>query len=414
MYAAEFHAVRAANGLGPSRVLPPPRNSQPQSHTHVQQPLMSREATINAARSLQGRNVDTAARRNVTTVRPTDTSNGGEGDEPPPPPYTRQDPEPDATRQLQERLAAEEERAEFSAPPGPPPTSSTPTAQTSQRPPSPLTAEEREIREQSEMEEAQRQSAMEKEKYELEEAVRLSLQAAAGYQTEGAGPSRPSLQPGGEDSDSRRASSYQPYAQRQVEDDAVGPPAHRRTISDAAGMGRPVDTTVLQDQMEHLSIPSDWQQSPTVATPQDSIMDRPELMSMSQAPLEPVRTGMRSNNPFLSAAERAASSSQPPPLPARAPTLVQTPTGTGSSHTIYEAPSGPPPPSKFLSPQNTATTSYPPPTGPPPMAGPSRQMSMAGRRGDLSRQLTEKGGENPLEMLRNFDTVFLGSSLASR
>lgn len=409
LYASEFHAVRNATGLPPSRYLPAPNRTQLQNHTSGQQPLMSRAATVNAARSMQGRNVEAVARRNVTTVRPTAAA-PEDGDEPPPPPYTRQDPEPEATRVLQDQLAAQEEQTQFSAPPGPPPNTAASAAPA--RAASPLTAEEREIREQSEMEEAQRQSALEKERFELEEAVRLSLEETQDFSSQGAGPSRPSMYSGGKDSDSRRASSYQPLAQRAVDNDVSGPPVHRRTTSDAAQSGRP-NTNSLRDQMANLSIPNDWQASPA-ASRQDSLMDRPDSSYISQAPLEPMRTGMQSNNPFLSAAERASATQQPPPLPARNSNMPQMPTASGSSHTIYEAPEGPPPPPKVMSPQHTASTSYPPPSGPPSTAGPSRQMSMAGRRGDLSRQLTEKGAENPLEMLRSFDTVFLSKSQASR
>lgn len=103
-YAESFHAVRAEYRLPPSRVLP--------SSTIT--PL---SPTISRLSSQQRRSPPRSPRR--STERRTSTSSAAlppefqvrpapaPEDELPPPPYARQDPEPDSTRLLQERLAAE-------------------------------------------------------------------------------------------------------------------------------------------------------------------------------------------------------------------------------------------------------------------------------------------------------------------
>jgi hypothetical protein len=172
--------------------------------------------------------------RTASTYRPAPQAvNPEDSEEPPPPPYASEDPEPDATRDLQVRLAAEAQAAgnlnlpEASArnetehensegqgnnnaqngesgrpsqstpttvvhapPPGPPPTHSPPAgpppassiqrqeSRRSEHHPStpPTDPEEARILEESQLEEVMRISrASERERLELEEAMRLSL-----------------------------------------------------------------------------------------------------------------------------------------------------------------------------------------------------------------------------------------------
>jgi hypothetical protein len=267
-----------------------------------------------------------------TTTRPTQTIRpaADPADEPPPPPYSRQDPDPDATRVLQEQLAvtAVVEQAE-------------PSVNTDTTAP----AEDRERR-------------------ELEEAMRLSLLAERQIGLD--------RETSDEDRAARRISN--------PETTITSPQPHRRTVSDAA---RPTES--LTNQMDQMRIPGDWHDAPAPApaltTPTRTTSTRGNELAPA---LSPIRTG--SNNPF------AKMLSSPTPT-----SLTQTnnpfadPPRAGSSRTIYAPPPGPPPghPAARSSSVSGSATATP------------RNVD------DLHRTLTRNGGENPIEILRKYDTVIL-------
>jgi hypothetical protein len=344
-YAQLFIAVRAEKRLPPSSVL---TGIAPHSHlsrtntnisTHTgpslqEQYLLSpnnrhphRRAASSA--SVPSSRTNTSAvtapaspSRTASTYRPAPQAvNPEDSEEPPPPPYASEDPEPDATRDLQIRLAAEaqaEGRLNLpeassgtgwntnsntggpeggenssnaqenstsnintnspntgggqsqttvihSPPPGPPPTASLQRHESrrSEHHPStpPTDPEEARIWEESQLEEAVRLSrASERERLELEEAMRLSLaESEAQSQTQG----MPPVFEEQDDHDSsgpssRRQSSYTPSGQLEG--------SHRRTTSDTYahnqsnyGKGLGSDLKNATSGMDHLTIPDTWQ-----------------------------------------------------------------------------------------------------------------------------------------------------------
>jgi hypothetical protein len=384
-------------------------------------------------------------------VRPTTE----EGDEPPPPPYARQDPEPEQTRILQERLAAEAEAAGTLTPSSAQPDVASPArsthslSQPARRPPSPAAEPDdpdvARVWEESQYDEAKRMSlAAERERQELEEAMRLSLAEAEAM---GVAPSvaGPSSRPGGMPGGSAGPSAF-----------VVEDVSHRRTASE--GTGHRPD---LAGDMAGLRIPGDWESSV-------------EDLSGSHlpAPMQPQRTGaavLQSKNPFLSPQEREEAATVEgatnsihalaPGLTSRtdsASNMRQTSSSSlrdtpGSSRTMYAPPLGPPPGSKPLPTVPTvAEPTYAPPAGPPPAhlrspsatelprlpprvspsafpwdneggfgsplsspmqaPGPARtidQVSTPTASTKPKAPLQFPTGEDPLDMLHDFDTVFL-------
>lgn len=292
--------------------------------------------------------------------------------------------------------------------------------------------------------------AAERERQELEEAMRLSLAEAEaeamGVASSVAGPSsRPGGMPGGMPGGSTGRSAF-----------VVEDVSHRRTASE--GTGHRPD---IAGDMAGLRIPGDWE---------SSVEDLGG--SHLPAPMQPQRTGaavLQSKNPFLSPQEReeAASvegatypihalASGPTSRTDTASNMRQTSSSSlrdtpGSSRTMYAPPLGPPPGSKPLPTVPTvAEPTYAPPAGPPPAhlrslsatepprlpprvspsafpwdnegglesplsssmqaPGPARTIEQLSTPTALTQPkapLQFPTGEDPLDMLHDFDTVFL-------
>ncbi|ORX37777.1 hypothetical protein BD324DRAFT_398860 [Kockovaella imperatae] len=328
-----------------------------------------------------------------TPPRPAQTQITGDEDEPPPPPYAPDDPEPDQTRILEQRLISEAEaegrisselpgEPRYSPPAGPPPLSSsasrrTPPTPNRDRPPTPDSPPaDEQVRlawEESQLDEAKRASlAAEQERLELEEAMRLSLAEAeiaevassvAGPSTR---PSNPRPLP-----DPRQSPQYNQFTAAQ----ALSPPLPLRPQTSAESFKRP------QQMPSQSSSPfsSPWvsqRASPSIGHRRTASDVGPGMARLSLNEFDPLAEDdgqmsslpvmqptqhaavLQSNNPFLSPRERLE---------------------TKSSNESLGKPSPP----------NTATTT----TGQIPQ--PRRTMS------------TLAEGEDPLEALRTCDTVFL-------
>jgi hypothetical protein len=298
----------------------------------------------------------------------------------PPPPYASVDPEPESTRMLEERLAAEAENAGSVVQlvqPDPPPASTSPRSEPNTNPPPPGSTprrpehrpsspqrvpsdeELRRIWEESQFDEAKRMSlAAERERQELEEAMRLSLaeaeraevangaynwpenpsgtgsNAAAGPSSAAHGAPTPNRLP---DARTRRASSYNPKS------GALGvmDPMNDTTTTNETG------AEGITEDMTRLDIPGSWnetqaelQQQHSAVQPPTSLLDDDDQGTGNQldAPmLTPMRTGavLQSNNPFLSPLEREDASRA-----AAGPTSPSPHTETHStqSETVYGYP----------------------------------------------------------------------------
>ncbi|WWC65770.1 uncharacterized protein I303_108392 [Kwoniella dejecticola CBS 10117] len=353
-FAYAFRAIRQEYGLAPSRVLPQPQASQPSSTLRRTQTA----TTPSRANTVSANNNITRTRTTVgaTTVRPTQTQSE---DDPPPPPYASQDPEPAATRQLQERLAAEAEaRGNLSqltspsaaTPTRTPSTSTHPTSPPASSPirqPEPEPSVQEELQripsdpelaqawEESQLEEAKRASmAYQIEQQELQEAMRLSM---ADAEARGIGSSTSAYEGG---------SSGQNHSISTIPED--------RSVSETSHDGEMRD---LVSGMEDMIIPGSYTSAPSTASiapnsapipqPQD-LLDEPDSQYPSQAPISPQRTGLhiQSKNPFLSSNEKEQ-------LQAMEEAALTTPTSEhfrspsmsppGSLYTYYSAPNGPPP-----------------------------------------------------------------------
>jgi hypothetical protein len=325
--------------------------------------------------------------RTASTYRPAPQAmNPEDSEELPPPPYQSEDPEPEATRDLQLRLAAEAQAAgnlnlpEASAsasssgntdeqgngsnttggvagnnttntnsnvnssggdqpvvvhvpPPGPPPASLQRHQSTrSEHQPStpPTDPEEARIWEESQLEEAVRLSRIsDRERLELEEAMRLSLaesEASGNGNGNGNGQYMPPVFEEQDEHDSsgpssRRMSSYTPSGQLEA--------SHRRSTSDTyghgqgqggMGMGMNSDVKSATSGMDHLTIPDTWQAGSSSGSGSNNYQHQQNLMDddfgsseYTQPTLAPQRTGavMQSNNPFLSPGEREGEFIQP-------------------------------------------------------------------------------------------------------
>lgn len=357
--AAQFQAVRAEYRLPDSRVFTQAQTQNPRAslsrvntdntalHMLRNQPTrINRTVSASPSSSTSLRPSPSRPYRTPTSARPTPittttrpSTNPEDGEEAPPPPYASQDPEPDSTRVLQERLAAEAEAAGRIAPELSTPitsqqaSSSTPTPISARpsssrinterpSPPStpPRNAEEARIWEESQLDEAKRASmAAERERLELEEAMRLSLQEAT--ISNRSSPRLPSVFEEGESGpSSRRVSSY---GQGSISEDHP----RRRVASDA------------------------------YAT-------KPDLTSLATTTTP--KRALQSNNPFLSPLERTQ-------LPAELPDIPASPVN-------YDPPPGLPP--KSASP-GMGTGTYDPPPGPPPRSSPRRPLPRPGSQAPL-------------------------------
>ncbi|WVR08112.1 hypothetical protein IAU60_005158 [Kwoniella sp. DSM 27419] len=432
------------------------------------------------ANSLRRTQTSVDAARPATLRRPQ-----AEDEDPPPPPYAHQDPEPDATRTLQERLAAEAEAAgSITAEPprtsgsnaqaGPsnhasPPRRVSPhtngAAQSSNAPddgpsPQPTDPEMARIWEESQFEEAKRASiAWQREQDELQQALDASIAEAEAAE-----------------------------AQATMEESDRAGSSTRPTSSTTGWPGGPQheDIGQLVSGMEDMAIPDGWRSDaqPSAAYPQPtstteqgspSLLDQPDEVSQGPAPISPQKTGfaLKSKNPFLSRKERQEAQAEEDNAAGNGP---------GSSRTIYNPPNGGPTATPSLAdgvaltgerPRSSHTQdapqtpplgdvkhAYAPPPGPPPahlrmpssslpsspsarpLPAPPRESSsrvngmnsLATPIADMMRSqqgsaLTSqqpsalgappalpprrssfappKGKEDPLEMLREYDTVFL-------
>lgn len=480
-------------GLPQSRVISlrvnPPNPLHRASTTQSQSPNRPSDTRPGGLR-VQSTTANTSRRASAPSqsARPPVVRNPEDGDELPPPPYSSQDPEPEATRILQERLAAETNVEPSTTVPS----SSTPqaasnpalaSAQSSSAPNSestrpglidsnpPSDPQMAQVWEESQLDEAKRASLAWREQQELEEAMRLSLAEA---EAAGVGSS---TEPG----TSGHAQSEQDRLPVVNEDEAAtygeASSSSQQPNPDLMGLVGGLGDLTFSNS-EHTSSASH------AAHNQNSILDDDGPSGLNQQPLVPSKTGlvMQSKNPFLSQAERETSnadgssshldSSTSAPVQAGASELTQPARqdspqparqdSPGSTHTsqttqpIYAPPPGPPPPHLRIptppaqSPSSTQNQTSPasrplprtpvspdlssPPVpqapGPltysPQLASSSQQPSAStangvyatrpglpprkpSRRKSTYVPLTQ--GEDPLEMLRDFDTVFLGKRI---
>ena len=304
-------------------MLPPARADDSIRRTTTVANTTRRPATNNLSRA-------NTANPTTTTTRPATVRPPPEDAEPPPPPYTRTDPQPEHTRILHERLAAEIETRDTSPIPVVAVTpahtqsiasaSSSPAARSSSlRPDSsseehrpatpqrvPSDEDLRQVWEESQFEEATRMSrAAEQEREDLETAMRLSLaETSARGQAAGRSEGGPSSSLGimhpviEEDAPpSRPLSSY-------VGSQNTGPGDHRRSVSDAGAGGRPALGGAVDD-LGALIMSRGAQPNNRPAT--SSLLDDEEGMG-DMPMLTPTKTGaiLKSKNPFLSSTERVS------------------------------------------------------------------------------------------------------------
>ncbi|WWC73748.1 uncharacterized protein I206_107720 [Kwoniella pini CBS 10737] len=348
-----FRAIRQEYGLGPSRVLPQPQSSNPNNNLRRTQTASTPSRTATVRNNNITRTHTTVG---ATTVRPAQPQND---DDLPPPPYASQDPEPAATLQLQERLAAEAEaRGNLPQITSPLTTSSTtsthyntassPATSPNRRPLNtgstgvqeelqriPSDPELARAWEESQLEEATRASlAHQVEQQELQEAMRLSMAEA---EAQGACSSS---------SHYEGSSSTQNHPISTIPEDR----------SDE-GPGHNAEMRHLVSGMEDMIIPGSYNSAVSTSTtgpisttsdhPIPNILDEPVSNYSHQPPLSPQRTGLhiQSKNPFLSSNEKEQ-------LRALEEAALTTPTSEhfrspstsfpGSSHTQYIAPTSPP------------------------------------------------------------------------
>ncbi|WWD20267.1 hypothetical protein CI109_104743 [Kwoniella shandongensis] len=417
-FAKQFVEVRDEYRLPPSPLIRIARRltstgatSAPLSNTNS----LRRTQTANPS---SPRAANTIARTHTTTGATTNRPVQQDGDEPPPPPYASQDPEPEATRMLQEQLAAEAEAtgsgnsAPILAPsitsqpstPSRPANSSALSPPPSARsqgtpnrlsqdgrpasPPPPNDPEMARVWEESQLVEAQRASlAAQREQEELEEAMRISLAEAESMAQSSTSPRQ------------AQAGSSQPR-----------PPSVNPDIAElTSGMG-------------DLSIPGGWQANASSNYPSH------EVPGYDHSPSAANKTNahLKSKNPFLSATEREYLQAEE--------MYGESAENPGSSHTQYRPPSGdpvfvpppgPPPPHLRIPSQSTSqsfpwdedtlSSTQPPATLQPPLQpqhtpSPQPTATPRGQPPQLPPRRTSyipPQGEDPLETLKDFDTVFL-------
>lgn len=301
--ANSFRQARAQTGLPPSPLFPPTHTSPavpapPQSQLgllRTQSAYHPSSSSSPLSTSPAARRASTAALRTTTTtpatVRPSDEAENGE---PPPPPYSRQDPEPEATAQLTRELSRLSTTTTGPAGPAAGPVH----APSRSEEPDGETTEARAERERRELEEAIRRS---RESAEEEEALRLSRESAEAEEMTRLALEREQAGRGASTSTSTSTST------------ASGPPPlpARSSLMDAA---------------------------PTTANANAN----GGLGSLA-APIQPIRTG--SNNPFASALEEpVVRRYAPPPGPPPGHTgLRAMSSSAASSPSSFTPPPGPPP-----------------------------------------------------------------------
>ncbi|WVQ75085.1 hypothetical protein IAR50_004694 [Cryptococcus sp. DSM 104548] len=491
-HAMSFVQARREMGLPPSRVI----RVLGTSNNTTSNPLYraqttSGTSTVSHRPSTSSRPTPSAPNHNRRTsapvVRRPQERDPEAGIDAPPPPYASQDPDPEATRLLQERLAAESannpaltaavanpQTPQNSTPAASSPASSTPMSppaqptastqstesshtQISQLPRPPSDPEMARIWEESQFEEAKRMSLQaQSEQEQLDEAMRLSLAEAES---------------------------------RAYNDSAEAGPSQLPVVTENEPYQAPVQQSGgyeagLNSDLEGLSIggsggPYAQPTGPPAANNRlSSIMDHDDSPSgFSQQPLTPSRTGpaMQSKNPFLAPSEQEINQADSPQSSSYGYIPQQQPEEpAGSNHTTYTPPAYAPPPGPppahlvipdaadsrqvsneniYQSPiQDTLSTRPVPPTpdvappsypsprtaaAAPPSEHPALTSSLYGSRAtdfDAAGSSLSAGvpraegistgagqvpdrrrtsyvppsnGEDPLEMLREFDTVFL-------
>lgn len=344
--ADSFRRARAQCGIPPSPLFPPTTtnfsSSAVPASAQSQLGLLRTQSAYHPSSSANPgmRRASTATMRNSVatqapipaTVRPSD----GDAAEPPPPPYSRQDPEPEATAQLTRQLSR------LST--GGVPVSGTsgasgsggaiPASGSGAR--SGETPEARAERERRELEEAIRLS---RESAEEEEALRLSRESA-------------------EAEEMARLERERDTERREREQE------QERVLEEQRVSGNSGILNAQPPPLPARSIPS--------------LMDDQPSASLA-APLQPIRTG--SNNPFASALDPSSSSDQAP-------------------QPRYAPPPGPPPGHPGLgTPSFASSTSYTPPSGPPP----------SGTRNPFADPSSAQTSTAPLDLavLAKYDTVIL-------
>ncbi|AAW43596.1 hypothetical protein CNE02280 [Cryptococcus deneoformans JEC21] len=475
-FAQSFVEVRTERGLPKSRIISlrinPPNSLQRASTT--QSPNRPSDPRPGSLRVQTTTNTTRRASAPSQSARPPVVRNPEDGDELPPPPYSSQDPEPEATRILQERLAAETNVEPPTVPsPSTPQTTSNP-APVSPHPSSPPNHEPTrpsiadsnppsdpqmaQIWEESQLDEAKRASLAWREQQELEEVMRLSLAEAESIGVgSSTGPGTSTNTQSGQNRlsvvDENEAATYE-----QASNSSQQPNA---------------DLMGLVGDLEDLTFSNSEQASSSNRAPhnQSSILDDDGPSGLNQQPLVPSKTGlvMQSKNPFLSQTEMGTSdangssthldntTSTPAQASANGFNQLSAHGSPGSTHTsyisqpIYAPPPGAPPPhlrvptppaqSPLPTQNQTSPSPRPLPRAPvsprlssptvsqtpgPPVyssqtASSSQQPDSSTVDGDFaappllprrpnkrkSTYVPPTQGEDPLEMLREFDTVFL-------
>ncbi|OXC68791.1 hypothetical protein AYX13_02717 [Cryptococcus neoformans] len=468
-FAQSFVEVRMERGLPNSRIIRlriNPSNSLQRASTtqSPNRPVGARPGGLGVQTT---GNTTRRASAPSQSARPPVVRNPEDGDELPPPPYSSQDPEPEATRILQERLAAETNVEPAAVPsPSTPQTASNPALASPHSSPAPTRPglvdsnppsdpQMAQVWEESQLDEAKRASLAWREQQEFEEAMRLSLAEA---ESMGVGSSTGP----GTSTNTQSEQNRLPVVDENDEQD-----------SSLSQQPNP-DLMGLVGGLEDLTFSNSEQASSSnnATHNQSSILDDDGPSGLNQQPLVPSKTGlvMQSKNPFLSQNEKETSGANGSSsyLDNTASTAAQASANginqlpgrgsTGSTDTpytpqpIYAPPPGPPPPhlrvptsptQSSSPPQNQASPGSRPlprapvsprlssPTvsqtaGPPAYssqtASSSQQPSFstvdgvaAGPPGLPPRRLNRRKstyvpptqGEDPLEMLREFDTVFL-------
>lgn len=238
------------------------------------------------------------------SARPPVVRNPEDGDELPPPPYSSQDPEPEATRILQERLAAETNVEPAAVPsPSTPQSASNPALASPHSSPAPTRPglvdsnppsdpQMAQIWEESQLDEAKRASLAWREQQEFEEAMRLSLAEA---ESMGVGSSTGP----GTSTNTQSGQNRLPVVDENDEQD-----------SSLSQQPNP-DLMGLVGGLEDLTFSNSEQASSSnnATHNQSSILDDDGPSGLNQQPLVPSKTGlvMQSKNPFLSQSEKETS-----------------------------------------------------------------------------------------------------------
>ncbi|KAI5448987.1 hypothetical protein NCC49_005720 [Naganishia albida] len=325
--ANSFAEARRVTGLPPSPLWPSPSSSsaaRPEPAVSTSQLALLRTQSAYHAPHRQGtttasstspsmRRASTATMRSpapVTRTVPSTVRVAEETSEPPPPPYSRTDPEPEATAELQRQL------------------SRLSTGGATGLPLSPSTPAERQRTFSSEETAGGDERAAERERREFEEALRLSRESAE--EEEALRLSRES------------AAAEEAAREAREAEQSFSSGTQTSSSSSHATSHQPVPG----------SYPSSSSAPPPPLPPRSSLLMDDHPAPGLAAPLQPIPTG--SNNPFASALD---------------PVIVSPTHGT-SSHAVtvqqqqqrYAPPPGPPP----GHPASRGQETYTPPPGPPP------------------------------------------------